>query len=283
MRKLCVATLLLFSITAAVAHPGSAIAVDRRGVVYFVDTGGGVWMIPPGGKLTRHAGPAFHWMALDPTGKFEKVPLPKTSDAEIRAAGSLLLSSDFPITVGSDGALYFAEFANGNLRMIRFAPDGTRSVRATLPGPSEWINGITAGPDGSLYYTEHTAVRKVDAKGTVTTLAEKVAVPDCATIPANEPLPVPYLRGLALGADGRVYVAAAGCGVLLEISPRGVVKTLLRTSAPWSPTDVAVHDGSVYVLEYLHTASDNRVEWLPRVRKIARDGTVSTIAAISGR
>jgi hypothetical protein len=87
-----------------------------------------------------------------------------------------------------------------------------------------------------------------------------------------------------IGSDGaQVYVAAAACGALLEISPRGVVKTLLRTSAPWSPTAVAVHDGSVYVLEYLHTASDNRSEWLPRVRKIARDGTVSTIAAISGR
>jgi hypothetical protein len=139
MRKLCVATLLLLSVTAAVAHPGSAIAIDRRGVVYFVDTGSGVWTLPPGGTLTRHPGPGFHWMALDPTGKLEKAPLPKTFDAEIRAAGSVLLSSDYPITVGSDGALYFAEFANKQLRMIRFAPDGTRSVRATLPGPSEWI------------------------------------------------------------------------------------------------------------------------------------------------
>jgi hypothetical protein len=31
------------------------------------------------------------------------------------------------------------------------------------------------------------------------------------------------------------------------------------------------------VLEYLHTASDDRREWLPRVRKINRDGKIETV------
>ena len=37
------------------------------------------------------------------------------------------------------------------------------------------------------------------------------------------------------------------------------------------------------VLEYLHTASDDRSEWLPRVRKIKRGGQVETIIATGTR
>ena len=58
---------------------------------------------------------------------------------------------------------------------------------------------------------------------------------------------------------------------------------MMRTAAPWSPTDVAVHGRDLYVLEYLHTATDNRREWFPRVRKIAPDGTMTIIAAITKR
>jgi len=283
MRNLCAALLLAGSAAAAFAHPGSAIAVDRRGTIYFVDTGSGVWMIPPGGTLTKHPGPGFHWMALDPTGKFASAPLPSTFDKELRPAGNLILSSDYPLTVGSDGGLYFTEFANGQLRMIRFAPDGTRRVHANLPGTKEWVNGITSGPDGSLYYTLDNAVMKVDPRGAVSTIVSNVVVSNCARIPSDEPPPMPYLRGVARGGDGSLYVAAAGCGALLKISPRGAVTTLLRTAAPWSPTDVAVHGGDLYVLEYLHTATDNRREWFPRVRKIAPDGKMSIIAAITTR
>jgi hypothetical protein len=43
---------------------------------------------------------------------------------------------------------------------------------------------------------------------------------------------------------------------------------------------VAVSAGGVYVLEYIHTAGDDRNEWLPRVRKISADGRVETVATI---
>ena len=284
MRNLCVALALLFIVTAVFAHPGSAIVVDKRGIVYFVDTGGGVFMIGANGALTRMPGPAFHWMALDEGGRFANVRLPSTPDAEIRAAGTnptLLLSSDWPIVVGSDGGLYFAEFSNGRLHIIRFMPDGTRSVRATLPpGTQQWINGITSMPDGALYYTQHTSVHKIDARGNVSTIAENVTVPNCARIPGADQ---PYLRGLRVDANGNVFVAASGCGAVLKVTPRGAVTVVLRTTSPWSPTDVAVSPAGLYVLEYLHTDSDNRREWLPRVRRVAPNGAVTTVAAVSGR
>ena len=61
------------------------------------------------------------------------------------------------------------------------------------------------------------------------------------------------------------------------VSPKGAVTPVLRTAPPYSPTAVAVANGEVYVLEYLHTDSDDRSEWLPRVRKITRDGKVEVV------
>jgi hypothetical protein len=54
--------------TPGFAHPGSGIVVDRLGQVYFVDTGQGVWRIGGTGEVSRHEGPAFHFMAGDPKG-----------------------------------------------------------------------------------------------------------------------------------------------------------------------------------------------------------------------
>jgi hypothetical protein len=46
---------------------------------------------------------------------------------------------------------------------------------------------------------------------------------------------------------------------------------------------VAIFDGEVYVLEWHEPAApqlEDRAAWIPRVRKVARDGSVSTLAII---
>jgi sugar lactone lactonase YvrE len=223
-------------------------------------------------------------MALDEARTFANAQLPTTPGSEMRFVDGLILSSDFPSAIGRDRALYFALLGgDGRLRLMRFLPTGAMTPFATLPGGIQWINGIAAAPDGSLYYTESRAVRRVDAKGVLTTIAEAVMAADCARIPTDDPQPLPYLRGLAVAPSGDLFVAASGCGAVLKITPRGEVTTILRTESPWSPTAVAVSGKTVYVLEYLHTASDNRREWLPRVRKISSDGRTAVIAAIERR
>ena len=282
-------TLLIVAsaVTSAAAHPGSGIVVDRRGNVYFMDTGRGVWMIDPSGRLTPHQGQAFHWMAIDDASRFAGVHLPSTPDAEVIAVGAnptLILSSDFPVEVGRDGALYYPELGRDQrLRIIRYTSTGARSVRAVLPDALRWINGLAAGPDGSLYYTEDKAVQRIDMRGVVTTVAGGVSVAQCSQIPGIESGAQPYLRDLGVAEDGTLYVAASGCGAVVRITRRGDISTVLRTTAPWSPTAVAVTDRGIYVLEYLHTAAENRREWLPRVRKILPNGSVVGIAAINSR
>lgn len=289
IRVLIAALLVIASAFApAIAHPGSGIVIDRRGYVYFLDTGSGVWTIDPRGKLSRHEGQRFHWMAIDESEQPFGARLPAIPNGEVNAVGvnpTLLLSSDVPLVVGRDGALYYPELGpDEHLRIARFTRSGVQSVHATLPakitgGVLRWINGLAAGSDGSLYYTEDTAVRKIDARGVVFTLATGIAIPDCARIPGTEGT-TPYLRGLAVAPDGTVFVAASGCGAVLKITPRGKLTTVLQTTSPWSPTAVAISPSGVYVLEYIHTSSEDRLAWIPRVRKILPNGAIVSIAVV---
>jgi len=80
--------------------------------------------------------------------------------------------------------------------------------------------------------------------------------------------------------DGTVFVAASGCGAVLKITPRGKLTTVLQTTSPWSPTAVAIAPSGLYVQEYLHTATEDRLAWLPRVRKVLPNGDIVSIATV---
>jgi len=277
--------------TAAWAHPGSGIVVDRRGQVYFADTGQGVWKIDQQGRLGAHEGAAYHWLAIDHDSLLVRTLSPafREPSTDIQRVGTdptLLLSSDFPLTTGSDGSLYYPELEAGDLLSVsRLTPSGERSVLATLATASEgqplkWLNGMAAGPDGVVYFSENSSVRRITPQGEVSTLASNIRVADCQPPPGASPRLGPFLRGLDVASDGSVYVAANGCCALLKIDPQGQVTPVLRSVSPWSPTGVAVHGDAVFVLEYLHTASDDRREWTPRVRKLSRDGVATIVAAV---
>ena len=276
--------------TSVMAHPGSGIGVDRLGQVYFLDTGSGLWKIDAQGKLTHLSGTLFHWLAIDVNDRFASARLPSSAgsglDWEILRVGvnpTLLIASDFPIAIGRDGNLYYPSGHPGDLRLIRAMPSGGTSVLVTLPAtvkgePLPHLNGITAGPDGSLYYTENSAIRRISAQGRISTVATVRALVGAPSIPATDQHP--YLRGLAVDARGVMYVADTGDAQVLKITPDGKVSTMLQTQSPWSPTGVALFGSDVYVIEFLHTARDVRRDWLPRVRKIAADGKSSIIATV---
>jgi DNA-binding beta-propeller fold protein YncE len=276
---------ICFSITGAVhpasAHPGAAIVVDAKGQVYFIDTGHGVWMVNAAGKLVDLGGPAFHWMTLDPDSRFARLRVQGGSFEFVTkaiAGGTLILSSDFPIALGND-LVYFAPSAKTPLRAMRLTRDGRSEPAAVIETRVEWVNGLASGRDG-FYFTEDTAVKKLMSDGSVSVIADKVMPVECSADRVPE-TSVPYLRGLAVGDDGNVYVAATGCRVVLRIDRRGTVTTVLRAESPWAPTAVALHGNAVYVLEYLHTPGDDRRQWLPRVRKVDASGQVSTIAVVN--
>jgi hypothetical protein len=132
--------------------------------------------------------------------------------------------------------------------------------------------------NGSLYVSYENAIQRLTAAGQVTTPAENMTLAACdADAPENGRLP--YLRGLAVDSRGVVYAAATGCRAVVRITGNRV-ETILKAERPWSPTGVAVSGDDVYVLEYTNHQGLQK-EWLPRVRRIRRDGTVTTLVTIS--
>jgi sugar lactone lactonase YvrE len=263
------------------AHPGSGIVVDRRGQTYFVDMVSGVWKLDARGSLTHVRGPAFHWMTLDATDRFAAAHLPSGADGDVVRIGrtpTLLLASDFPITIGRDGNLYFPSHRAGTpLQVYKMLPSGQTSVLAVLPfskarPPVLDLKGLAAGPDGSLYYTEDNAIRRISKDGRVDTVAENFRCTSNA---------LPQLRGLDVDARGTIYVAATGCRSVLKVTPAGVVTPFFAIPDSWSPTGIAVSGNNVYVLEFQNADSDDRREMLPRVRKVTAGGKGAIIATVA--
>lgn len=268
------------------AHPSSGIAVDRLSQIYFLDTGSGLWKIDTGGRLTHLSGTLFHWLALDENNRFANTQFRSGALGEIlkiSASPTALSSSDYPIAIGRDGNLYHPSGRAGNVQMMKMTPSGETSVIAVLPltvkgQPLSHIHGITIGPDGSVYYTEDSAIKRITPQGRIGTAVTIRPLAGAPSIPATEQHP--YLRGIAVDGRGVMYVADTGDARVLKITPRGEITTLIETQSPWSPTAVATFRDDVYVLEFLHTAKEVRRDWLPRVRKIAPNGKSTIIASV---
>jgi sugar lactone lactonase YvrE len=272
----------------ALCHPGSGILVDRLGQIYFIDTGSGLWKIDTRGAVSHLSPLRNHWIAMDPSDRFAQARLPTDTGREwvitsVSTNPTMLISTDFPLVIGSDGNLYYPSARETNVRILRANPTGGTSAFVTLPrsvagAALGWINGLTTGPNGSIYYAEDNAVRRIDARGQVTTVATVVPLANGPKIPDVEKHP--YLRGLKVDPNGVVYVADSGDARTLKITPDGKVTTLVQLETPWAPTDVAVFGDIVYVLEFLHTGGEDRTEWMPRVRKITADGRSTIIMTV---
>jgi sugar lactone lactonase YvrE len=191
-----------------------------------------------------------------------------------------------PIAVLRDGLLYYVSNDEtkrpGGQQVTRQSPGGEISIfppdgKSTTEKLG--ITGLAPGPDGSLYIAQPNAVLKLKMDGTFTTVATSIELKDCdVDYPDNNPQSLlPSLRGLAVEADGTVFAAAVGCHAVIKITPAGKIETVLKTDRPWSPTGVAVHGGDVYVLEYTNATGSSKDGWRPRVRKLAREGSVTTL------
>jgi len=271
------------------AHPGSGVVLDKDGNVYFTDTGKGVWKIDKQGRLSFLPASRFHWMTIDAIGSFAKSPksfgeyFERVTPESNKPA--LIMCSDFPLVVNKDGNIYYAVTRPGSGKIIKRTPDGKESTFATNK-IFEFINGITAGTDGSLYITESSnananTIRKITMDGTISIIATFVGK-DGKDLPL-ETTPS-YCRGLAVDSTGNIYVAATGSRSVLKITPDGKITTILQVTSPWTPTGVALFLGEVFILEWHDVTAENlevRTAWIPRVRKIGLDGRITTVATVT--
>jgi hypothetical protein len=296
LRFACVGLLLTLMAQPVEAHPGAGILVDASGQVFFVDTGepgrfrGFIWSVDVRGQLSVVYRRGGHWLALDSGGRFLKAAVGDWFRADLvpiaGSKGAVIQGDGAPMVVGPDGSLYYGSEEDpqraGGVQIARLSPNGTvtqpfahlRGIAERLGG----IKGLAAGPDGVLYVSYPAAVQKIAPSGAITSIADQVMIADCdRESPEAE---TPSLRGLAVTTRGIVYAAASGCRTVVRITSGGMVESVLKAERPWSPTGVAVFGDDVYVLEYAH-ANGSATQWLPRVRRLQRDGTVVPLVTIS--
>ena len=283
MRRLAV-LLGLLQLPVAQAHPGSGIAVDTGGRVYFADSGKGIWSAAPDVRLRLVSNSALHWLAMAPRG----TPLPAAGGyfEHVSPSGTdvvLVLSSDFPCAVAADGSVIFAD-TRAATRIVRRTPSGDEKPLAQET--FHLVTGLAIAPDGAVVVldldpeTDAHAVFAIDAVGSVKVLAR-----DFVPLPIDSNRqPGSIGRGIACDQTGAVFVAATAARAVMRVDRDGRSTTVLRSERPWSPTGVAVHGDAIYVLEYTDTPAgadgSDRSVWVPRVRKLSANGAISTVAAV---
>ena len=273
------------AVNASLSGP-SGVTVDADGNVYVAEASDHrVRKIEPSGVITTVAGSRARGYGGDGGPAVEA-----------------RLSSPRRVAVDVLGNLYVAETWNDRVRKIdtsgtittvagagargAYPGDGGPATEALLGSP----HGVAADAMGNLYVAEpwNHRVRKIDASGTITTLAgtgEDGYAGDGG--PATEArLYSP--RGVAADAAGNVYVADAWNHRVRKIDASGTITTVAGTGT-WgyggdggpateallgSPTGMAADAmGNLYVAE-----TGNH-----RVRKIDASGTITTLAGTGTR
>jgi sugar lactone lactonase YvrE len=153
-------------------------------------------------------------------------------------ARSSLLDAPWSVAVDAQGILYVTERYQSTVR--RIAPDGSISTWVGSPGQMgdadgvgtvarlDMPVGIAIDAAGTVYVSDaatHT-IRKITAGAVVTTLAGKSSSPGLADgLNREARFKRPY--GLAIGADGNLYVADIGNSAVRRVTPQGgVVSTV---------------------------------------------------------
>lgn len=257
-----------------------------------------IWMVSPEGAVSIVAGGGT--ISSD-----ESVPA-----LDARLEGPTAISAD------REGNVYFAD---SYYRIRKLSPDGLlttltgsgtdRDVEGgPAPTAATWeIGGVAAIEEGAVLFSEYNPfywacslgrcspnvnrIRKISKDGIITTVAGLVPRPIGFSGDGGPALEAGLFHpmGLAFGPDGDLLVADTNNARIRKISPDGIITTVAgngqqynllagdggpaTTAALYTPRGLALDKGgNLYIAD-----SGNH-----RVRKISRDGVISTFAGTGG-
>ena len=268
---------LLVPAAAARAHPGTGIAVDRQGRVYFTDLKR-IWRRDPGGRLTAVVeGKHSHAIRLAEDGSLEGEHVTYdgsrfwTSAWNLSPGGALRETAPptegvpflFTPAVTPDGTRYYARVDNNRRdasEIHRRTADGrTELFAGGVYGYADGVGGearfgpigaLVVGPGGDLYITDEASVRRVTASGRVTTIARGGPFLESSLFARIFGGRFGKMMGLAVDGRGNVFAANYGGACVVRITPEGRVMRVLKSKGGWAPSGVALSGADLYVLEF---------------------------------
>ncbi len=283
------------------------LAVDASGTIYVADTGNStIRRITPAGDTSLYAGfpgssgvangPAlfgatfYHPMSvsLDSSGNVfvgdtfnHRIRKITTLGAVSTLAGDSTQFNDiWDSTIDASGNIYAAD--GNNRRVRKISKSGFINTFAT--GIFAWR--VAATPSGTVYATESgSIVYKITSAGAVSVYAGSVSNKG-STNGTGTAARFSAPEGVAIDANGNVFVADTANHTIRKVTATGVATTLAgaagslgstdgaaATARFRSPTGVAINDsGVIFVADRANHA----------IRKIDAAGTVSTFAGTAG-
>lgn len=268
---------------ASLAGP-SAVVVKADGTLYIADTDN---------RLVRKVGP--DGVINTVAGRMHERSILATYGGDGGPATEALLRSPNGVALAADGALYIAD-TDGLIRKVApggtittvagnhrwtYAGDGGAATQASLNHPS----AVAVDAEGNLYIadTDNHAVRKVDTAGIITTVAGNGSADYAGDGGPAVQASLDHPWGVAVGADGTLYIADAGNNRVRKVDTAGIITTVAGTRSSGytgdggpairaslnDPYGVAVGpDGTLYIAD-----TGNR-----RVRKVNPAGIITTVA-----
>jgi sugar lactone lactonase YvrE len=258
----------------------SGVALDSDGNLYIADSGNSrVRMVDDRGTITTVAGNLLPVL---------------TGDGIPATRASLARPSD--IALGPQGTLYIADTQDNRVRKVDrhgiittvagngaagFSGDGSPAERASLLAPS----GVALDAEGNLFIADsgNNRVRRVDRHGIITTVAGNGARGFSGDGGSATLASLSHPTGVALDADGNLYIADAGNHRVRKVDQHGIITTVAGNGAAGysgdgklatqtrlaNPRYVALdREGNLYIAD-----TDNH-----RVRKVDHNGIMTTVA-----
>jgi sugar lactone lactonase YvrE len=270
--------------TLALLNGPAQIAVDAAGNVYIADAyNNRIRKVDDDGNITTVAGTGVYGDSGD-GGPALAAKLAYPEGVALDLAGNLYIADTDNCLirkVGTDGTI--TKLAGDGFPFCGYSGDGGPAVQTQLSFPS----GIAVDAQGNVFFTDGTRIRKVTARGTISTLA---GTGDAGYSGDNGPAINATLNGpagVAVDNLGDLYIADTYNSVIRKITPDGVIATVAGGSTDifhtgdggpatrallWGPSGVAV-DSSGNLL--IADTEDSRI------RKVASNGIIATVAGSS--
>jgi sugar lactone lactonase YvrE len=256
------------SLESFAAVDGLDLAADPAGNLYVVGGGG-----PQGRGVTK----------LTASGTASPVQLP----------------GGFPTAVATDqaGNVYVAtsvSVVSSEAAIDRLAPDGTwKRLPVTLGDASvtrfRFVSGLAVDQAGNAFIADNddNEIRRLSPEGILTLLAGGVS-PDPAEVDGvGRAAYFARPGGLALGPGGNLYVADNAGQTIRKVTPDGVVTTIAGVPFAVGSMDGTGNSATFNAPRQLMVDSSGDIYVADGgnalIRKIAPDGTVSTIVGMRGQ